>query len=132
MKMANLMASSKATVPKHLQGNEGDCAAVILQSMNWGMKPVWLLLKKTHLVNGTLGYEAQLVNAVVMGNNHITGRFHYENTVESAKIWVRVGCGSERRDRNKLGSWLRNGRCDYAQFSVVGIQSRSATSAPAS
>jgi hypothetical protein len=34
--------------------------------------------QKTHLVNGVLGYEAQLVNAVISSSNAIVGRFHYE------------------------------------------------------
>lgn len=33
---------------------------------------------KTHLVNGTLGYEAQLVNAVVTSSRAVQGRFKYE------------------------------------------------------
>lgn len=32
---------------------------------------------KTHLVNGVLGYEAQLVNAVIASSSAIHGRFHY-------------------------------------------------------
>jgi len=34
--------------------------------------------QKTHLVNGTLGYEAQLVNAVVTSSTAVQGRFKYE------------------------------------------------------
>lgn len=33
--------------------------------------------RKTHLVNGVLGYEAQLVNAVIASSSAINGRFHY-------------------------------------------------------
>ncbi|SUH14933.1 Gifsy-2 prophage RecT [Salmonella enterica subsp. enterica] len=32
---------------------------------------------ETHLVNGVLGYEAQLVNAVIASSSAIHGRFHY-------------------------------------------------------
>lgn len=34
--------------------------------------------QKTHLINGVLGYEAQLVNAVVSSSRAIVGRFKYE------------------------------------------------------
>jgi 3-hydroxymyristoyl/3-hydroxydecanoyl-(acyl carrier protein) dehydratase len=57
------MADSKATVPAHLAGKPADCLAVTMQAQ-WGMNP-FAVAQKTHVVNGTLGYEAQLVNAVV-------------------------------------------------------------------
>lgn len=75
--LAKIMASGKCTIPKHLQGNPGDCFAVIMQSMQWGMTP-FAVAQKTHVVNGSLGYEAQLVNAVVSATGAISGRFHYE------------------------------------------------------
>ena len=74
-KLAEVMASGNCTVPRHLAGNKGDCFAIVMQSMMWGMNP-FAVAQKTHLVNGTLGYEAQLVNAVVA--DHIKGAFHYD------------------------------------------------------
>lgn len=73
--LAEVMASGACTVPRHLTGNKGDCFAIVMQSMMWGMNP-FAVAQKTHLINGVLGYEAQLVNAVV--EKHITGAFHYE------------------------------------------------------
>jgi hypothetical protein len=91
MSMAKMMAGSKVTVPKHLQGNEGDCAAVVIQAMNWGMNP-FAVAQKTHIVNGTLGYEAQLVNAVLQSNRHIKGLPKYEHRGEGAMLESRAGC----------------------------------------
>ena len=76
-KMASMMASGKTTVPQHLRGNQADCFAIGLQAIQWGMNP-FPVAQKTHLVNGTLGYEAQLVNAVVVNSGAIKGRFDYE------------------------------------------------------
>ncbi|MDR7021169.1 RecT family recombinase [Aeromonas salmonicida] len=76
-KMATMMASGKTTVPQHLRGNQADCFAICLQAIQWGMNP-FPVAQKTHLVNGTLGYEAQLVNAVVVNSGAIKGRFDYE------------------------------------------------------
>ncbi|MDX7829982.1 RecT family recombinase [Aeromonas dhakensis] len=76
-KMASMMASGKTTVPQHLRGNQSDCFAICLQAIQWGMNP-FPVAQKTHLVNGTLGYEAQLVNAVVVNSGAIKGRFDYE------------------------------------------------------
>lgn len=73
--LAEVMSSGNCTVPRHLAGNKGDCFAIVMQSMMWGMNP-FAVAQKTHLVNGTLGYEAQLVNAVV--TDHIKGAFHYD------------------------------------------------------
>ncbi len=104
-KVAALMASGKATVPKHLQGNESDCFAVTMQSMQWGMNP-WSVAQKTHLVNGTLGYEAQLVNAVLQSNGAIRGRFHYEYEGSGASVKCRVGAIPSGETAIVWGTWL--------------------------
>lgn len=75
--LAVRMASSKITVPKHLQGNEGDCMAIIMQAMQWGMNP-FAVAQKTHTVNGILGYEAQLVNAVITARAPVKERLHFD------------------------------------------------------
>ena len=74
---SKVMSTGGATVPKHLQGNPADCMAVTMQAFQWGMNP-FAVAQKTHLVNGTLGYEAQLVNAVIVSSGAITGKFKYE------------------------------------------------------
>lgn len=76
-RIAELMASGKTTVPAHLRGNKGDCFAICLQSMQWGMNP-FSVAQKTHLVNGTLGYEAQLVAAVINNSGVVKDRFHFD------------------------------------------------------
>lgn len=74
---AEVMALGKATVPAHLAGKPADCLAIALQAAQWGMNP-YAVAQKTHLVNGTLGYEAQLVNAVITSSTSVQGRFKYE------------------------------------------------------
>lgn len=76
-RIASVMASSKFAVPKHLQGNTGDCLAIIMQSAQWQMDP-FAVAQKTHQINGVLGYEAQLVNAVITNRAPITGRLNFE------------------------------------------------------
>jgi len=88
--LAEIMATAKVTVPQHLSGKPGDCLAVVMQSAQWGMNP-FAVAQKTHVVNGTLGYEAQLVNAVVQASGAISGRFHYEYQGEGANVACRVG-----------------------------------------
>lgn len=76
VRFATLMADSKATVPAHLAGKPADCLAVTMQAAQWGMNP-FAVAQKTHVVNGTLGYEAQLVNAVVSSSNLLATRLNY-------------------------------------------------------
>lgn len=89
--VAGLMAQATVTVPEHLRGNTADCMAIIMQAMQWGMNP-YAVAQKTHLVNGVLGYEAQLVNAVISSSNAIVGRFHYEYEGDWSK------CASSREE----------------------------------
>ncbi len=70
---AEIMASGKTTVPAHLRGSVGDCMAIVIQAAQWNMNP-FSVAQKTHLVNGVLGYEAQLVNAVIITRAPIVGR----------------------------------------------------------
>ncbi|WP_216076649.1 RecT family recombinase [Acinetobacter cumulans] len=74
---ADFMSKATITVPKHLQGQPGDCLAVTMQAMQWDMNP-FAVAQKTHIVNGNLGYEAQLINAVIISKGPIVGRPDYE------------------------------------------------------
>jgi hypothetical protein len=100
---SEVMAQGKATVPAHLAGKPADCLAIALQAAQWGMNP-YAVAQKTHLVNGTLGYEAQLVNAVITSSTAVQGRFKYEyggdwekfkpgaaNASNERGLFVRVG-----------------------------------------
>jgi hypothetical protein len=77
MRLAEVMAKGRATVPEHLRGSAADCAAVVMQAIQWRMNP-FAVAQKTHLVNGALGYEAQLVNAVIQSSGVTIDRFNYE------------------------------------------------------
>ena len=79
--MATIMAKGSATIPKHLQGSVADSMAVCMQAMQWNMNP-FAVAQKTHLINGSLGYEAQLVNAVITSMAPTTGRLEFEWTGE--------------------------------------------------
>lgn len=106
-KLAEWMASAKVTVPKHLLNSVGDCYAIVLQSLQWRMNP-FVVAQKTHLVNGTLGYEAQLVNAVLQSSGAIRGRFHYEHRGEGAALETRVGAVPAGETDLVWGEWLKS------------------------
>jgi hypothetical protein len=76
-RFATLMASARSTVPAHFQGKTGDCLAVVMQATTWGMNP-FAVAQKTHVINGVLGYEAQLVASVINSSNMLVDRFNFE------------------------------------------------------
>lgn len=104
-RMAELMASGRSTVPKHLQGSPADCMAVTLQALQWNMSP-FAVAQKTHIVNGTLGYEAQLVNAVLQSTGAIVGEFEYEYQGAANDLQCRVGATPRGKSAVKWGEWL--------------------------
>lgn len=105
LKVAGVMAQGAATVPKHLQGNQSDCLAVTMQAMQWKMNP-FAVAQKTHIVNGALGYEAQLVNAVLQSSGAIEGRFYYEYEGEGNGLKCRVGALPAGESEIQWGEWL--------------------------
>ena len=104
-RMAELMANGRATVPKHLQGSVADCMAVTLQALQWNMSP-FAVAQKTHLVNGALGYEAQLVNAVLQSTGAINGDFSYEYKGSGDSLECRVGAIPRGKVTLVWGEWL--------------------------
>ncbi|MEO1082424.1 MAG: RecT family recombinase [Pseudomonadota bacterium] len=105
MKGAELMANAKHMVPDHFIGNPGGCMAIIMQAQRWGMDP-FVVASKTHIVSGKLGYEAQLVNAVVQNSGMIVGGFHYEYRGEGAELACRVGAVRKGEQDITWGEWL--------------------------
>lgn len=99
--VADLMAEGKVSIPVHLRGNRGDCFAIAMQSAQWGMNP-FAVAQKTHLSqSGALGYEAQLINAVVCNLAPIKGRPEYEFLGDWDKILGKV----EERKSDKGGKY---------------------------
>ncbi|WP_225182134.1 RecT family recombinase [Pectobacterium aroidearum] len=77
VKFAEVMANGRVAVPSHLAGKPSDCLAVTMQAAQWGMNP-FAVAQKTHVINGVLGYEAQLVNAVLTSLSPTKDRLNYE------------------------------------------------------
>ena len=93
--LSKLMATSKVTIPVHLR-NEGDCLAIVMQSAQWGMNP-FSVAQKTFLLNGVLGYEAQLVAAIINKNAPIKERLNYQFVGNWDKV---IGNTKEKTSRN--------------------------------
>ena len=105
MMLAEQMATSKLSVPEHLRGNIGDCLAIITQAMLWNMNP-FAVAQKTHVVSGRLGYEAQLIIAVVQNSGAIRGAFQFESRGEGANLETRAGAVLRGEAEVTWGEWL--------------------------
>ena len=77
--LAEIMAKSRSMVPAHLRGNASDCMAIVMQSAQWRMDPFAVAQKTYQIQAGApIGYEAQLVNAVIIQNGPFTSRPRYK------------------------------------------------------
>ena len=104
-RMAEALANSALSIPKELKGNVGDCMAIVTQAMIWGLNP-FAVAQKAHVINGKLGYEAQLVNAVVMQSGAIRGSFSYEYRGDGNNLECRVGAVLRGESDVRWGEWL--------------------------
>lgn len=104
-KVAEMLASSRVSVPDHLRGNVGDCMAIVTQAMLWNMNP-FAVAQKTHLVNGRLGYEAQLVNAVLQASGLVRGLPRYEYRGDGEGLECRVAFIPRCETEPLWGEWL--------------------------
>lgn len=61
---ARVMATAGAAIPQFLRGSAGDCLAVSLRALRWGMDP-FAVASQTYKVKDIIAYEAQILSAVV-------------------------------------------------------------------
>jgi len=105
MDFGDMMSRAVVTVPKHLHAKPADCLAITLQAMRWQMDP-FVVASKTHVVNGNLGYEAQLVVAVLKNSGAVRGRPHYEFQGEGNNLQCRAGFIPAGEDAVVWTEWL--------------------------
>lgn len=77
MEFAKCMAIAETAVPKHLRGNPGMCLAVCIQALEWRFSP-FAVANKSYVVNDRIGYESQLVHAVIEQRAPIIGRLRHK------------------------------------------------------
>lgn len=98
MEFSKVMAIAQVAIPKHLRDNPGACLAIAIQASEWQMSP-FAVANKTYVVNDRIGYEAQLINAVILRRAPIVGRMKVIYTGEGAtrkcKVAVKLTDGDE-------------------------------------
>ena len=93
VELSGMMAQAQGAVPAWLIGNQGGCFAIAMQAASWNMNP-FIVAQKSFQIKGNIGYEAQLVNAVVCASGSITSRFKYDfvgDWASKQNAGVRVG-----------------------------------------
>lgn len=104
-RLAEIMSRGTIMMPKHLHGKHADCFAVAIQALQWGLNP-FVVAQKTYLVNGTLGYEAQLIIAIAQASGAIRGSFKYEFNGDSQNFSCRSGAVLNGENEITWGEWL--------------------------
>ncbi|WP_418134760.1 RecT family recombinase [Aeromonas veronii] len=102
--LANIMATGKATIPQEYRNSPGDCLAVVMQAVQWGMNP-FAVAQKTHFVSGKIGYEAQLVNAVITALAPTKDRLHFEWFGDWSKVIGKFDIRKGDKGEYRVPSW---------------------------
>jgi hypothetical protein len=101
-KVADMLANGGTAVPEHLRGKKGACFALALQSHRWQMDP-FAVAQKTHITkSGQLGYDGQLIAAVVIARAPIRQRPEYEYIGDWSKVLGKV---EERKSDKTEGKY---------------------------
>lgn len=89
MEFAKLMSLSKQAVPPHCREQPGVCLGLLIQAIEWRMSP-FAVAGKSYVVNDRIGYESQLIHAVIEQRAPILSRLRHEFTGEGANRKCRV------------------------------------------
>lgn len=98
MELAKLMAVSQHAVPPHCRNNPGLCLGLAIQSVEWRLSP-FAVANKSYVVNDRIGYESQLIHAVIEQRAPITCRLRHSFSGEGGKrrckVWATAKGESE-------------------------------------
>ena len=81
MEFAKAMATCRAGIPAWLRGSVGDCLMICTRALRWGMDP-YFVAEKSYVMQSKsgevrVGYESQLVHAVIEALAPIKGRLRH-------------------------------------------------------
>ena len=96
MEFGAFVAKGNATLPAHLKGNAADCTAIAMRADRWGLD-FYGLAEKTHLIQGKLGYESQVIGAVMKNMGAIKEALH----IEYFGDWTKINGRFEERESKK-------------------------------
>ena len=121
-RVAMTMAQSTLT-PKHLKGSTvhetaANCFRVVNQALQWGMNP-FAVMDKTYFIDGRMGYEGQLVAAVVQERAGLRGRLkaEYDGRGEDRRVTV-SGTFKDETEPRTIQWTVRQGRTKNMMWST--------------
>jgi hypothetical protein len=93
---AKTMATCKASIPAWLRGSIGDCLAITNRATRWGLDPFFVaeqsyMMTNTKTGEVTVGYQSQLIHAIVESLAPLKGRLRHkiigEGDDRCCKVW---------------------------------------------
>jgi hypothetical protein len=80
---AKTMATCKASIPAWLRGSIGDCLAITNRAQRWGLDPFFVaemsyMMTNTKTGEVTVGYQSQLIHAIVESLAPLKGRLRHK------------------------------------------------------
>lgn len=88
---AKMMSVSQQAVPPHCRNQPGVCFAITIQAIEWRMSP-FSAANKSYVVNDRVGYESQLIHAVIEQRAPITSRLRHSfsgsGPTRRCKVWA--------------------------------------------
>lgn len=101
LEFSKLMSLSLQAVPPHCRNQPGVCLGICIQAIEWRMSP-FAVANKTYLVNDRIGYESQLVHAVIEQRAPIQQRLKHEYIGEGGKRRCKVWATPKGEDEPKV------------------------------
>lgn len=83
-RMASMLSKSGVLVPKAFRGQFDLCLGITYQAALWKMDPV-AVCKKAYVVNDQIGYEAQLINALILPHLDDLPDYEYTGTAKQSR-----------------------------------------------
>jgi hypothetical protein len=112
MEFAKLMSMSDKAVPKDFRANPGMCLAITMQAVEWRMSP-FQVANKAYVVNDRIGFESQLIHAVIEARAPLKERLNCEY----------IGEGPDRKCRVE-GKFLDNSVRHYESPKLKDIKTK--------
>lgn len=108
MSRVALMMSQAKLVPEHLRASPADCFLICNQADRWQMD-CFMVAQKTFSIKGRLGYEGQLVAAVINSRAGLVGRLNTTFDGEGAELTCTVTgqFANEQEPREKTSPPLK-------------------------
>ena len=109
--LAEMLCSQSGMVPEHLREKKGDMMAVIMQAGRWGLDPL-MVAQSTFCINGIIGYEAKLMQAIVKANGGLwfSGEYYgpWEKIVGNTLTTkaTKKGKYGDYETHKEIASWL--------------------------